>query len=428
MRYVLAALIMVPFTAHAAPLLGINMSGLEMGSGTIASKNYGVPTPPFTGNMPGSVQVMRVPFRMSRAWQSGALDRQYVGFLQDIGAYCTSHGIVPIYDDHEYGTTAGLDIATAAGQAALVSEWKGLVGSLPAGSAIDLMNEPKKQANSDLVTTYNAVIAAVRSAGFTGLIFVEPTRYARAAQVTAAWTDFDGITDPDRNTDLEVHWYLDPSDTGNGRDPVSPTLGAAVMEGVVAYQRSGRSPFRQVLLGETGVAQAADIVDAAQTAALTNELAVIRDNPSVFYGVTLWAAGPWWPAKYPLDENTATNAGYLIAEQVFEPLTVYLSEDADGGDAFATIAVDGVQAWSGTVTADRLTSAPQPISIPGSASLAAGAHTVSVRSGRKADAAAPTSDPHLFVDGASWRGARATSQGFFELSRDHVAKFPVTVY
>lgn len=422
----LMALIALPPIAHAAPLLGVNMSGLEMGKGIIPYQNYGVPTPPFAGDMPGSMQIMRVPFRMSRAWQNGALDQRYVGFLQAIGTYCTSRGIIPIYDDHEYGTTAGADITSPAGEAALVSEWKGLVGSLPAGSAIDLMNEPKKQTNSDLVATYNVVIAAVRAAGFTGTIFVEPTRYARAAQVTATWADFDGIEDPNRKTDLEVHWYLDPSDTGDGRDPVSPTAAATVMEGVVAYQRSGRSPFGQIFLGETGVAQAADIVDAAQAAALANELAVIRNNPSVFYGVTLWAAGPWWPPKYPMDENTATNAGYLIAEQVFEPLTIYLSEDADRGDAAATIALDGVQVWSGIVTADRLKSAPQPISIPGSASLAAGTHTVAVLFGGKAAATHPTAQG-LFINGISWRNIRVTSHGFTEIPLGGLVEIHVTI-
>ena len=180
-----------------------------------------------------------------------------------------------------------------------------------------------------------------------------------------------------------------------------------------------------MLLGETGVAQSAGVVDAAQAAALRNELAVIAANPRAFYGVTLWAAGPWWPAKYPLDENAATNAGYLIAEQVFQPLTVYLSEDADDGDATATIAVDGARVWAGAVTADRLTSAPQAVSIPGSASLAPGTHTVTVTFGAEAPAGRPAADRNLFVDGVSWRGARATPHGFVELDRGGSTRFQV---
>ena len=406
----LAALLLVSTTANAAPLFGINWSGMEFNAGALPgtpNTDYPLISPPLS--VGATTNVIRIPFLMERVFPNGpggAANTQYLASLVASCQWALANSATPIVDEHGYGGVFGEDITTPAGASSLANAWAILAKQLPVGTGADLMNEPIGQVNTALASTYNGVIQAMRAAGFGGTIFVEPHGYARADQVVPGWTDFDSIVDPQGDTDLEVHWYLDPGDNGQGGDPPSVTIGSTAMQGIVKWKASTTSHLGLVFLGETGVGQSNGVVDATSSAALSNELKMIAQHGETFFGATLWAAGPWWPASYALNVNPVNGAvtgAMTVGENIFFPLQMFLSADSYQGDPAYSIKLDGKVVAAGTVSNNRLTAAPLQVGVPGSG--VSGSHSATVTFLNDNYAGTATTDRNLFLTGASFAGA-----------------------
>jgi endoglucanase len=406
----LAALLLASTSVNAAPLFGINWSGMEFNSGALPGRpntDYPLISPPLS--VGATANVIRIPFLMERVFPNGpggAVDAQYLASLVSSSQWALANSATPIVDEHGYGGVFGNDITTPAGASALANAWAALAKQLPVGTGADLMNEPIGQTNTALAATYNGVIQAMRAVGFGGTIFVEPRAYARADQVKPGWTDFDSIVDPQGDTDLEVHWYLDPNNNGQGGDPPNATIGSAAMQNIVAWKASTTSHLGLVFLGETGVGQSNGVVDAASIAALNNELKTIAQHGETFFGATLWAAGPWWPASYALNVNAVNGAvtgAMTVGENVFFPLQMFLAADSYQGDPAYSIKLDGKVVAAGAVSNNRLTTAPLQVGVPNSG--ISGSHTATVTFLNDTYAGTPTTDRNLFLMGASLSGA-----------------------
>jgi endoglucanase len=412
--------------AAAAPLgattilWGVNDSGLDFGHGAIQGRNFVVPDPAYY--LSRGVRLVRIPFEIVRIQPvaGGPLAPQIVGDLRGIIAEDSAEGAITVLDPHGYGfypiDGKPQDIlknpAAASGYVDLMRRIA--LEFAQDDVAIGLMNEPHTGPDSAYAPVWNQAIAAMRQAGFHGVILVPHAHWSAAADIGTATPFAGAIVDPDRNWVLELHAYLDPDGSGTYRKPVaSAAVGAARLAGAIAWSR--QSGIR-LFLGETG-----GPADPVAIAALQTMLAEIDAAPDVFWGAALWGGGPWWKPDYPmrLDPIDGVDRPQFVAlEAVMAPEIFYFARDAGGPDPKIVISIDGKAIGPAvTVTALRHT-APQ--AVPVRSVLAAGSHTVSVRC-----VSAPGSGAVYIVDSA-WKGV-SDSAGSFRALTNHVYVFQIRV-
>ena len=117
-----------------------------------------------------------------------------------------------------------------------------------------LMNEPHIQTATEWLSSANAAIAAIPSAGAAQQILV-PGRVTTTA--AGLWNHLrqccsigTGVQDPLHNYAFEVHQYLDFDGSGTHRGVVSPTIG---IERVTAVTQWAEATGNHLFLGEVGV-------------------------------------------------------------------------------------------------------------------------------------------------------------------------------
>jgi endoglucanase len=272
---------------------------MDFGKGPVAGRNFAVPDPAYY--LAHGVKLVRIPFQIVRIQPTplGPLAPAIVVDLKKIVAHDHAAGAITVLDPHGYGfydiDGKPQDIlqnpAAAADYVDLMSRIA--VAFAHDDVAIGLMNEPHTGDDKAYAPIWNQAIAAIRQAGFTGVILVPHAHWSAAADISPS-TPFSGaIIDPGKNWILELHSYLDPDGTGTYRQPVaSATIGAERLAGAIAWSRASGV---KIFLGETGAPP-----DPAGMAAFQAELDAIAKSPGAFWGVAIWGAGPWWKPDYPM--------------------------------------------------------------------------------------------------------------------------------
>lgn len=284
---------------HRPIYWGVNDSGLDFGHGDIPWKNFAIPNPSYY--LAHGVTLVRIPFQIARLQPTpdGPLAPAIVRDLQMIITKDQAAGAITVLDPHGYGffdvDGQPQDILKNCGAASDYLNFIWQVARTFKGDdiALGLMNEPHTGNDVEYAKIWNAAIAAVRRAGFHGVVLVPHAHWETAADISPA-TPYQGqINDPDKNWVLEVHSYLDPDGSGTYKQPVASTdIGAKRLAGVIAWSR--QTGIR-VFLGETG-----GPADPASLAALKTMYTEIKSAPDVFWGIALWGGGAWWKPNYPM--------------------------------------------------------------------------------------------------------------------------------
>jgi endoglucanase len=312
-------------TARAAQnpgiLWGVSDSGMDFGTGPIAGRNFAVPNPAYY--LAHGVKLVRIPFEIMRIQPNpkAPLAPAILADLQQITAADSAAGAITVLDPHGYGfydiNGKPQDILQNAQAAADYVDLMRRIATAFAGQkiAIGLMNEPHSGNDAQYAPIWNQAIAAIRQAGFTGIILVPHAHWSSAADISPA-TPFSGtIIDPANNWVLELHSYLDPDGTGTYRQKIaSPGIGAQRLAGAIAWSRLSHV---RLFLGETGAPP-----DPASMAAFQAELVEIAKSPEVFWGVAVWGAGPWWKPDYPMRLDPIAGAArpqFLALEKMLAP-------------------------------------------------------------------------------------------------------------
>jgi len=288
-----------PALAAASPKWGVDDSGLEFGNGPKAGTNFVVPNPSYYLRL--GVTLIRLPFKIERLQpQPGApFDAGYVADIQDVIAADSRAGAMTVLDPQQFGfypiggkaqdilknPEAGDDYVALMGQIAQTFGQEDV--------AIGLMNEPHTGADTDYAPLWNRAIAAIRQAGFHGMILVPHAHWSNAADIKPTKPYTGQIVDPDHHWALELHLYMDQDSTGTYRKPtVSAQIGAQRLAGAIAWSQQTGIP---IFLGETNAP-----ADPTGLAALQAVIDEVNASPGAFWGVALWGAGPWWKPDYPL--------------------------------------------------------------------------------------------------------------------------------
>ncbi|HVE21405.1 MAG TPA: cellulase family glycosylhydrolase [Acidocella sp.] len=396
--------------AHAASepqiLWGVSDSGLEFGRGVIAERNYSVPDPRYY--LAHGVGLIRIPFQIGRIQPTarGPLAPDIVSDLEKIIDEDHAAGAITVLDPHGYGfyniDGKPHDILT---DPAAAADYVDLMRRIAVtfghdDVAIGLMNEPHAGDDADYGKIWNQAIAAIRQAGFRGVILVPHAHWSSAADITPR-TPFSGnIVDPDHNWVLELHSYLDPDDTGTYRKPVgSSTIGAERLARAIAWSR--QSGVR-LFLGETGAPP-----DEAGLAAFRTMLAEISSAPDAFWGVAVWGAGAWWKPDYPMRLDPIAGVArpqFVALENVMTPEILYFAKASGGPDIPVSIDIDGKKIGPAVMITAARSGPPQavPVRLP----LSPGLHVVHVQP------AATAGGNTLYLVDSTWKGASDSGDSF----------------
>ena len=279
-------------------LMGVNLAGAEFAPQHVPGvfgTDYTYPTHTEIDYYASKgLDVIRLPFLWERLQRTelGPLDASELGRLDDVVNYATSKGLKIEIEPHNYGYGFGSLIGSGeTPNSSFADLWGKLAVHYKSNPDVifGLMNEPHVQTATEWLSSADAAIAAIRSAGAAQQILV-PVSYYDGAW---AWTTSDnaavigtGVLDPLHNFAFEVHQYLDFDGSGTHPGVVSPTIG---IERVTAVTQWAEATGNHLFLGEVGVS-----TDQTSLTALDGMLSYILQHTNVWEGVAYWAGGPWW--------------------------------------------------------------------------------------------------------------------------------------
>jgi endoglucanase len=316
---------------------GVNLSGAEfgVGPGTIwpgtYNTNYTYPTAAEVDYFVGKgMNTFRLPFRWERLQQSlnGALDSAELARMNTFVNYATSKGAYVIVDPHNFqrykpdlnnfqSSAQGL-VGSAVPDSAFADFWTRIANTYKTNTHVifNLMNEPNSVPETQLVTSENAAIAAIRAAGAKNLILVPGNRY------TGAWTwnnsDSNGasnasamlnIVDSGNNFAFDVHQYFDSDGSGSHSTINNNDVNVGVSR-LTAFTQWLNANNRRGFLGEFAAANSIIGTGGAQIGdeVLNNTLNYIQANSNVWLGWAWWGGGPWWGSyMFALDPSGNTD-------------------------------------------------------------------------------------------------------------------------
>jgi endoglucanase len=335
-----------PIASTGAPLqfTGVNLSGPEFGvsnnnlnlPGTYGS-NYTYPTASEVNYYVGKgMNTFRLPFRWERLQRSlnGDFDPNEISRMDTFVNAAAAKGAYTIIDPHNferYNPAASNFQSSAQGlvgsdvpDSAFADFWSRIANRYKSNSHVifNLMNEPNTVPESQLVTSENAAIKAIRDAGATNLILVPGNDY------TGAWTwvggqnnaGMLGIVDPGNNYAYDVHQYLDSNGSGTStqigtnQHPTDPNIGATRLTTFTQWLHDhGRKAF----LGEFAVANTTIGAGSTQVGdeAINNMLTLMEKNSDVWLGWNWWGGGPWWGNYMFTIEPSGTDQPVMSALQ-----------------------------------------------------------------------------------------------------------------
>lgn len=337
---------------------GVNLSGAEFG--VVSSSGGALPGTYNTQYIyPNSAEVdyyrsrgmniIRLPFRWERLQRTNnaVLDATELSRMNTFVSYASAHGMYVILDPHNFqrywpdistfnsmqSGSVGVVGSTSVPDSAFSNFWFRVASIYGTNDHVifGLMNEPNAVSETQLVTSENTAIAAIRAAGATNMIFVPGNRW------TGAWTwsqsDGDGaansmamlgIVDPGGNCIFEVHQYLDTDGSGSNDGVVSADIGWQRLTNFTAWARAHHV---KGFLGEFGVPGNTIGGSGLGGPALTNMLSYIGTNADVWLGWTYWGGGPWWGSNptfpiEPLNISNPTDRPTMTIIKQFFPLPV----------------------------------------------------------------------------------------------------------
>jgi len=280
------------------------------------------------------MNTFRVPFRWERLQRTlnGAFDSTESSRLATTVNGLTAKGAYVIIDPHNYGryftNTIGSGSVTNANFADF---WTKLANLYKSNSKVifAVMNEPHDMSTETWVSSANAAIAAIRATGATQLILVQGNGWSGAHSWNQTWygtanaVAMKSISDPGRNYAFEVHQYLDSDFSGATGSCQSTTIGSEKLQNFTDWLKAnGYKGF----VSEFGGGR-----NTTCYSAISNEVAHIMNNSSVYLGWTYWSAGPWW-GEYEL---TLEPSGSVDRPQMAS-LTPYLTANSGSGGASST--------------------------------------------------------------------------------------------
>ncbi|KAI0322574.1 putative cellulase precursor [Amylostereum chailletii] len=298
---------------------GVSESGAEFGNTAIPGvlgKDYTFPSPSsidFFIN--AGFNTFRIPFLLERLAPpstgiTGPFDTTYLSGLQTIVNYITGKGGFALIDPHNYLIYNGATLSSTSD-----AIWTNLATVFVdnANVLFDAMNEPRDVPAATVAEMMQAAINGIRASGAKQMIMVEGTSW------TGAWTwtssgnaaAFTSLNDPENNTAIEMHQYLDSDGSGTSATCVSSTIGAERLADATSWlQANGLKGF----LGEMGAGSNADCISAVYGA-----LCSMQQAGGVWLGMLWWAAGPWWGDYYQSIEPPSGDAIPSILPQALEP-------------------------------------------------------------------------------------------------------------
>ncbi|KZV84842.1 glycoside hydrolase [Exidia glandulosa HHB12029] len=303
-------------------LFGVNESGAEFGSGKVPGVLGTDYTWPTTASvdffLAKGFNTFRIAFLMERiaplaTGLTGPLDPTYLSGLSTIASYITSNGGFAVLDPHNYMRYNNTIISTDD----FAAFWTTLATVFKDDDHIifDLQNEPHDIPAADVFDRSQAAINAIRATGATKqLILVEGTSW------TGAWTwttssgngdVFGAITDPNNNTAIEMHQYLDIDGSGTNGTCVSSTIGSERIASATQWLKDNNL---KGFLGEIGGGSNDDCIRAIQGALCDMQL-----SGGTWLGALWWAAGPWWAAYFMSIEPSNGAAIARILPEALEP-------------------------------------------------------------------------------------------------------------
>ena len=194
------------------------------------------------------IKFFRVPFGWEDVQGSlnGDLVSGQVSGLKSMLDTCQQNGCVVVLDCHNYGIHNG----TRCTGATLSDLWVKLVkavGSHPALLGIDIMNEPNSEnmgwSESQGFTEWGkiaqAVVSAVRGAGYDKRVYVETYQWSGIDQFARNFPNGPWISDPKNNTYYQAHHYFDTNGSSNYDEEYSAGLNKAQSAGYKSFEDSG---------------------------------------------------------------------------------------------------------------------------------------------------------------------------------------------
>ena len=325
---------------HAAiRFTGVNLAGAEFGvsngnvnlPGTYGS-HYTYPTAAEASYFVGKgMNTFRVPFRWERLQRSqftalhgegpgptGELDRMdtFVTAATNLGAYVIlePHNFQRYFPDTNnfQSSSQGL-VGSSVPDSAYADFWGKVANHYKDNERVifNLMNEPNSMPTSQLVTSHNAAIQAIRSAGAKNLILVPGNQWTGAWAWNETWyqganaVHMLNVVDAGNNYAFDMHQYLD-SDRSGGHDTIAnDDVNRGVSQLTAATQWLKANGLRG-FLGEFAVANTSigsgtyvstsDLVAHPQIGdeVIHNMLDYMEANDDAWLGWAWWAAGPWW--------------------------------------------------------------------------------------------------------------------------------------
>lgn len=297
---------LLPQSASAGCLSGVNLAGAEFGNAPgVYGKDYAYPSATTISYFAKKgFNAVRLPFLWERLQPDlyKAFDEAERGRLAATVAQLKGVGMTVILDPHNYGRYNDIEIGSdAVPDAAFADLWKRLATEYGNDPAIQfgLMNEPHDIDVTQWLASANAAIAAIRQAGANNLVLVPGTNWTGAH----SWQSDDpkqangtvmlGVVDPASNYAFEVHQYLDSNFSGTHKtcDRADDAL-TALKDFTDWLRKNDKRGF----LGEFG--GSANRVCLTGITAMT---AFVDANADVWTGWTYWAGGDWWPEDEALN-------------------------------------------------------------------------------------------------------------------------------
>lgn len=283
---------------------GVNLSGLEFGSGTRANYDYVSPSKLHYDYWAQDVgaNIVRIPFKWERlqADAFGQLDQKYLNYLKTSVQNAADNGMVAILDMHNYGAYKHQQVKDAA---MLSDVWLKLGKEFDNNPSVwlNLMNEPNNRSAVEWKNLTQEVVYTLRENDIDNKLLLSGTGWSGAhswvgSGNAAAYADF---KDPLDNYAYDVHQYLDRYSTGS--------TGAAAqgmgLKSLVGITKWAEETGQQLFLGEVGAADPSLPGQSFALSELQNLIGYMEDHSEAWLGFTLWGAGPWWPQSYAFNIN-----------------------------------------------------------------------------------------------------------------------------
>jgi endoglucanase len=302
----------------------VNISGGEFGSGTPRyGYTYAYPTRADIDYFAASgVEIIRIPFKWERLQPViyGPLSAVDRAALKAATTYAVQKGLTVVLDMHNYDarnlpTGSALVGSALLSESALADAWVKIADDYRTQPKVwlGLMNEPNKQAPSAWWRTAQQLTADLRGQRIPNKLIVSGNKWSGAHSWTSSGNAAaaENLVDPDNNSALDVHQYLDADSSGTSA--VCKAGSAARVDATLAWAATKNARLFFGEIGAIGDPQCA-IEYPAMLAKLNSSAAVV--------GWTAWGGGKCWNDAYMVKLSPVAGATTPHMKMVLAALPV----------------------------------------------------------------------------------------------------------